>query len=409
MKKLFLSLSILLFVIGCSTYQKKSGEARGLLERGRPDEAIKILEPLAKEEGDDQLVYLLDYAVALQSAGRYEDSTKAFLQAAKLAEVKDYHSLSRVVGSFALNEGMIQYKGEDYEKLLINVFLAQNFLMQNDLDGALVETRRLDQMLNKYRIEAKRDYEQNAFAVYLSAMIWEADRKWDDAYIAYSRAHKLRPDIKMLGADLLRSSQMAQRPEEFDKWKKLYPKVKMDKKWWKDPNMGELVLVYQQGRAAVKRPHPDMHRIPKLFHVPSNTAAARLEVIGGPTQDTEIVYNVSQIAIKTLDDAYTALIAKRVAGLAAKAVIADQVRQKDELLGFITWIGLNIADQADLRQWSTLPETFQVARIPLAAGTYKMKIHGLLASGTPSGEAAGEQEIKIEPRKKKFLLWRSFQ
>src|SRR5262249_49957632 len=158
---------------GCASYQKKVSAARDHLAHNRPDEAAKALEPLANEEGDNQLLYLLDYATALQLAGRYDESIQAFLKAGKIAEVKDYHSLSRIAGSIVLNEGMVQYKGEDYEKLLINVFLAQSFLMKGDYDGAMVETRRLEEVLNKYRIEAKRDYEQNAFAIYLQGMVWE--------------------------------------------------------------------------------------------------------------------------------------------------------------------------------------------------------------------------------------------
>jgi tetratricopeptide (TPR) repeat protein len=378
------------------------------MQNNRIEDAIKLLEPLANEEGDDQLVYLLDYATALQVARRYDESTKAFIRASKIAEVKDYHSLSRVVGSFAFNENVVQYKGEDYEKLLINVFLAQNFLMQNDFDGALVETRKLDEILIKYRNEAKRDYEQNPFAVYLSAMIWESNRKWDDAYIAYSRVQKLRPGLKILRNDLIRSAQAAQRPEEVEKWKREFPEEPTEKKWWKDPQMGELVLIYQQGKAPIKKPHPASHRVPKLFPVYSETHSARLEVAGMGLRDTETIYSIGQVAIKTLDDAYTALIAKRVAGVAAKAVIAEQVRQKDELLGFVTWIALNVADQADLRQWSTLPDTFQVARFPLGAGTYKVRVQGLSASGSPTSEQLPEQDVTIEPRKKKFIVWRSF-
>src|SRR5689334_14642284 len=109
----------LVFVLSaCSTYQTKVGHARDLMRDGNYEKAVSVLEPLANAESDDQLVYLLDYGVALQLAGRYDDSIKAFLKADKLAEIQDYHSLSRVAGLLLLNEGMVQYKGEDYEKLL---------------------------------------------------------------------------------------------------------------------------------------------------------------------------------------------------------------------------------------------------------------------------------------------------
>src|SRR6185437_17144536 len=99
---------------------------------------------------------------------------------------------------------------------------------------------------------------------------------------------------------------------------------------------------------------------------------------------TQVVYNVNDVAIKTLDDEYAGLVAKRLAGVATKAVIADQIAQKNKLLGELTWIGLNVADRADLRQWSTLPETFQVARALLPGGHYKVSVQGLGSAGLSS-------------------------
>ena len=117
--------------------------------------------------------------------------------------------------------------------------------------------------------------------------------------------------------------------------------------------------------------------------------------------------SVTDTAIKTLDDDYAGLIAMRAAGIGTKAVIADQLRQKNELLGAIAWIGMNVADQADLRQWTSLPSSFQIVKMRLKPGKYKMRAMGLDGAGNPSGETSEAWEIKVEPRKKVFLNWRS--
>lgn len=404
-KKLFVLVAL---VSGCASYQTKVGAARNQMQNGHADEAAKMLEPLAMKDGDDQLVYLLDYAMALQVAGRYDDSIKAFLKSSDLAEIKDYHSISRVAGSILLNEGMVQYKGEDYEKLLIHVFLAQNYLMKNNFSDAMVEIRALNTMLDKYRLEAKRDYEQNPFAIYLSAILWESDRKWDDAYIAYKQVYKLHPDIPLLKEDLVRTSLAARRQDEHADWKKTFPDVKVEK-WWKDPLMGELVVIYQQGKGPVKLPNPAFIRVPKLYPVHTSTSVARLEIDGVGSFDSEPIYSIQDTAIKTLDDAYAGLVAKRVAGIATKAVVADQVGKKDPLLGQLAWIGMNLMDQADLRQWSTLPESLQVIRVPLKSGDYHIHVAGLNSSKGPTGEKMNEQIVKVSAKQKTFVLWRSFQ
>jgi hypothetical protein len=391
---------------GCATYQGKVGEARMLIEHRRPAEAAEKLEPLANQEGDDQLVYMLDWATALQLAGQYKESASALNRGEKIADIQDYHSISNIAASLALSEEMVQYKGEDFEKVLINAVNSINYLMMGELDDALVEVRKVNQKLTRYRTEAKRNYEQNPFAYYLSATIWEASHKWDDAFIDYKSAAELVPDFPLIKEDLLRAAMRAQRSDEIAELRRKYPDLK-PRPEWKDPGMGELVFIMQQGWGPRKQPRPGAPRFPKLFPTHSMTQAASLVVNGQAVARTERIYSVQDVAIKTLDDAYAELVAKRVAGVATKAVIADQIRQKNELLGAVAWVALNVADRADLRQWSTLPETFQVARVFLKAGTYNVGASGLFSSGAPDGERMPEQAIKVLPGKKTFVTWRS--
>src|SRR5690606_7562575 len=140
---------------------------------------------LASTPGDDQLVYLLDYGTALQIARRYEESNAAHIAADDLAEIQDNHSISTITGSLLFNEEMVQYKGEHFEKVLINAFLAINFVMLGRLDEALVETRRLHEKLDKLRLDGVAEFDRNEFALYLSALLSEADGDWDNAYITF--------------------------------------------------------------------------------------------------------------------------------------------------------------------------------------------------------------------------------
>lgn len=378
------------------------------MKRGTLEQAVQELEPLAFEESKDQLAYMLDYATVLQKAGRYKESARVFDKAERVADIQDYHSLSKVTSSLLLSEEMIQYKGDDYEKVLINAVNAVNFLEMGDLEGALVEVRKLNNKLYRYKYEAKRDYEQNPFAFYLSALIWEADRKWDDAYIAFKNAYDVLPSYEPLKADLIRSALRAQRADEAQRWRKKFPEVKIDPSW-SDRQMGEIVLVYMQGWGPRKYPRPDAPRFPHLVPVRSETQSAKLIVDGAVEAVTNRIFDVQGIAIKTLEDAYARLVASRVAGVATKAVVANQVGQKDRALGNLVWIALNVADRADLRQWSTLPETFQIARIPVKAGRYKVRAIGLSASGAPTGEEMPEREVEVKPGRKVFVSWRSVQ
>ncbi len=402
MRSLFCGI-LILAVTGCASYQTQLKDFRGTLRGGEPEKAAAKVEKKAFADGDDQVVYLLEYATAKQLAKDYTASNKAFLKAEALTDIKDYHSVSRITGSMLLNQGMVQYKGDDYEKILINAMLAINFLMLDQKDAALVECRKLNDKLYKFRYEGKKKYDQNPFAFYLSALIWESDHNWDNAYIDFEKAYKLNPNIPYLKEDLIRSAKNAQRQDTAAKWSQQFTKAKpYDMK-----KQGEAVLIYQQGWGPQKRPNPSFPKVPKLYPTPSQTVRARFEVEGGAKEMSQEVVSITDVAIKTLDDQYAGLVASRIAGVATKAVVADQLRQKNQLLGDLAWIGLNIADQADLRQWLSLPASFQVAKIRLAPGTYRMRAVGLDRSGNPTGEESEWFEVKIKARQKQFLNWRS--
>ncbi len=392
-------------LVSCASYQTKVNVARDELARRQPEKAVEYLTPLAAQEGNDQLIYLLDLATSLQEAGRYKESAKYFSLAEKIADIQDYHSVSKITASLILSEEMKQYKGDDYEKVLIHGVNVFNYLNMNELDNALTVVRRLNNMLYKFKYEAKKDYEQNPFAFYLSAILFEASKDWDSAYIEYKKAFEVAPNYSPLKEDLIRAAIKAHRSDDARDWQKRFPEIKI-KPEWKDPSYGEIVLVYQQGWGPRKGPRPDAPRYPQLNPVYSYTQFAKL-IIGEQSLVTQSIFSVQDVAIKTLNNDYAALVAGRVAGVVAKAVVADQIRQKNEALGQLAWIAMNAMDRADVRQWSTLPQSFQFARMQLKPGKYKVKVLGLNVSGSESGEEMQEREIEVRAGKKTFVTWRS--
>lgn len=413
----FIGTLFFLFFADCSTYQGKVEQARNLIETGQWQAALAQLEPLAQAEGDDQLVYLLDYATVLQLAGQYKESNTYFIKADKLSDIKDYTSLSRETGAIVVNEEMVQYKGDDFEVVLINAMTAINYLALNDLESALVEVRRLNEKLTRYRLEAKRKFTKNAFALYLSGIIYEAAKQWDDAFISYTEAFKLAPYYAPLQEDLLRVAKKSKRTEEYKKFKKEFPLAR-DQDPFQDPSTGELIVIFEQGWVPRKNFHPDNYRYPKMYPVWSRTLGVNIDIsstaqsfssLGSEINKTrELLFSVEKMAIESLEDQYASLVMRRFTGFVAKEVVSDQIRQKNETLGLLANIVLHASDRADLRQWSTLPRGFQVYRIPLKEGKYSLNIRGTDYSGTGhSGEIWDVQGIQVKAGKKTFHLVRS--
>jgi uncharacterized protein len=402
LKKTFILL-VLLTGTSCATYQSQTSGPRNLLKNGQMTEALEQFKILAEKDDRDQLVHLMDYAMALQIAGNYRESAQVFIKADKLVDLNDYHSASNVVGAALGGEEMIQYKGESYEKFLINTMNAINFLMMGQYDDALVEARRINDKISKMKMDGREPYELSPFARYLAGVLWEAQKKYDDAYIEYEGAYKLDGGNPLLPGDLIRSSKLARRMDTYKKWKSDYPTTN-DNPAWYDKNKGELIVIFQSGWGPEKRAR-QQYRFPELYHVFSQTQQAKV-IVEGKAETTQTVYNVEGVAIGTLEKDFGALVARRVGGIAAKAVVADQVRQKNELLGSIAWVAMNIADRADLRHWSTLPQTIQMVRWPLSPGKYHLKIQGQDYSGIPTNEVY-EGEFTVKAGQKTFVNWRS--
>lgn len=406
-KAIFVLMAVLAASLaGCATYQDQVRESRKLISNGNTEQSLAQFQKLASKEDGDQLVHLLDYGAALQIANKFPESNEVLLRSDKLADQLDYQSISRLAGSMLTSEDVVQYKGDTFEKIFINAYLAMNYLQLGKLDDALVESRRMNEKYLKLRNEEKKKFELNPFAKYLSALIWEADGAWDDAYIAFKETYELSPNIATIKEDLIRSAKRSRRIDDYKQWKEAFPEVKENPDWY-DKGKGELIVIYQQGWGPRKTYDKSSPRFPTLQPTYNQTEKAELQIVGNGSYFSRPVYNVESAAIQTLMDDRAALVGRRIGGIVAKEVMADQIRQKNELLGLIAWIFFHASDRADLRQWSLLPQTIQVIRVPLKPGKYDYSIKGFDLGGRPTNENLDGQSVEIKAGRKVFRVWRS--
>lgn len=392
---------LVLNLVACATYQGKVSKARDKLPAD-PAAAARDLAPLAQAEGKDQLVYLLDYATALQVAGDAKESARQFIAADRLADAKDYLSLSKFTASLLFNQEQVPYRGDDFELMMINAMNALNYLAMNDLEGALVETRRINEKVNWISQRAKKPFQKNPFAVYLAALIWEADRRWDDAFLDFKSAYALDPYIPFIKEDLVRAAARARRTADLINYQKEFG-IK-EKPEWNVKKWGSVVVIHLSGWGPRKHPRRDNFRFPMLAPFPGATTGSVLLVDGVQAARSHQVYSVEEAAIKTLESEYGELVAKRMAGIVAKEVVSDQVSQRNKNAGAILNLVMHLSDRADLRQWSTLPGSVNLIRKELTPGTHQI----LLRSEGSQVRELGPKTIVVKPGKTEFLVWRTF-
>ncbi len=395
---------LLVFLSGCASDRYWGSEGHRSFEKRDWDQAASVWAKDAQKPGTNQLLFKLDQATALFNAGKYNEAIPIFLLAEDLAEIKDFTSIGEEVGVLATGQNTRGYKGEDFEKVLINVYLALSFAALGNVEEAQVECRKINLLLNRMITDGKRNYEESPFARYLSGMLWESSGEWNSAYIDYKFAYELDPTLPGLASDLIFAAQKMGFRDEESKWRIAHPEapIRKDQKGW-----GELVLIYQQGRSPRKQPRYEDRTLPRFVARSSDDYGARVVVDGEARGELRATLDISNTSIRYLEDRIGRLKAAQLAGLATKAAIGVGVAKmsKNDDLGLLAFYALMASDQADLRSWSTLPASLQILRLPVPAGKHQVTLEVMGPSNSVIRRIeVGEVDIKA--RSKKFIVGR---
>lgn len=372
-----LLVTALLLVQGCVSARMSNHEADNYFRNGQYLDAAASLEKGLKDQGEngrDVLLYLLDLGLSMHSAGKFEESNQYFLKADKIADIKDYTSLSAEGATLLTSDNIKDYKGEDFEKVLINTYLAMNYALIGDVENALVEARRVNRKLYLMVTDGQRKYKQNAFARYVSGVLYETEGNWNDAYIDYKEAYKLEPEASLLRLDLWRTAYLSHLADEADQWDRQFNLTQADHQQALAGMKSEIIVIYENGISPVKRPNPVFYQIPKFYPRYNPVVFAQVLVNGEDRGQTTVLHNIETTAIENLDEKYAGIIAKKVAGVVAKVALSDEIERqtRSPLLGALARNILFVSDQADLRSWNLLPRDLQVARIAVPRGLIRL-------------------------------------
>lgn len=163
------------------------------ISQGKYAEAIEIVRSNRQWYGDKaSVLYNLDMGLLYHYAGESDSSINYLLAAEK--EIEDLYtkSISQQVMSFVVNDNILSYEGEDFEKALINVFLALNYAEKGMTDDALVEARKVDLKLREYarQYDEKNKYQEDAFIRYIAGALYETGGEINDAFISYKKSYE---------------------------------------------------------------------------------------------------------------------------------------------------------------------------------------------------------------------------
>jgi hypothetical protein len=368
-----LLLGFAVFITGCATPAIDS--ARYDFYRGNLDGAEERLAEATVQE-KDRVLYLMERATVLQMQGRYDESSRYYIEAYNQLEDLETYSVSKGGASLVINDGVQDFKGTPYERTMLHVFTAKNHLARGDWENAAVEARRIIQSMT---VEAKDDYPDDAYSRYMAGFCLEMLDDPSNAALQYRKATEASDRIEV---NELNGHIRPKTPPVTEEEAEADPANPADSPaqakgpadappWPVERWPHELVCFIMVGRAPGSSFGWDAGW--------SAGAAPYAEI----RHDGEVLgrsyalADTAELAYRTAKKQAGFKAAKTVTRVAIKEAAAQAIEHEtNEVVGeLVRLILIGLLEQPDIRRWGTLPRWLQVARVPCPEDLEAFEVH----------------------------------
>lgn len=436
----------------CTSQMAVSPYVKTSLDERNFDAALDAIERIDK--GTSRLLYLYEKGLMLHYSARYAESSAAFEEAERLYDDLYTKSLSREAGALLTSDNVLEYRGERFESALIHYYKLLNYLLAGDTNGALVESRKIN---NKLRLFGDSDdvvYKDDPFLRYLTGLVFLDAGELSDAdvslrialraYEALGERYGVETPATLL-CDLARCADLLGDKAAAAEYKAraeacvdtsvadgfgtlnillecgyvsykieqniVFPifKNEVDDDTEADQFARELVMRYGQPvESDVQIDYLLRVALPEMVRTQEPFAEASVRVASGGQSrhlHAQVVENVDVFAVEAFEASRGTMMLKTVTRALAKYLAKEAADDKSFLAGLIVNIFNVATESADTRSWATLPRTIRMARLDLPAGTYDVDIvlRGDAADGEESYVA---RALEVRPGRATFVNFR---
>jgi len=419
---------------GCSIPGHHYAAVERLNAEGDFAGACYYVEEHAKDYGKrNRLLYELDRGMLSFAAGDYPDAIEAFTEAERLMEKLYTISLSNEATTWVINDNMAPYRGEDFESVMVNLFLALSYANLGQIEDALVEVRKIDSKLAAINLQYdeayKNAYQEDPFARLLMGILYEMGKTntdLNDAYISYYLALKgYESEYSRYGTafpGVLAENALSL--AEFMGEKQLQL-VRQNFPHLQHPSLAErrelaeVYCLHFNGRAPVKMEEQIFLPLtggyiakvafPRYQRILEQISKARLHA-SSLEDDREyqsefaLAEPIDSIAIENLENRQARILAKTTIRATAKFLavkVGEAMMQTDEgflpglvIAGFGNLLAIT-SEQADLRSWRTLPAEILLSKLTIPPGSYRFWAECADNSGSPTKRLdLGKRELQ---------------
>jgi len=435
--KLLVALAGVTLLAGCASVTRSyDSESQATLQHantGNIDQALLALEA-NNTSTDKDLVYYLEKGELSRLQNNYQGSREALLKADEKitiweAEAKNNpEQLLGLAGSVLVNDKVMRYDGQDYEKVMASTKLALTHIALGDMNAARIEIKKTHEReaviqefrdkeyaeieaeakekgqqasfktLEGYPVETLNDPEvtalkngyQNAFSHYLSGFVYEALNEPGLAAAGYRTAIELRPGLPFLEKGLAelgkRGLQSDSKPVSKKSKKR---KGEAESETTTSGDSADVLFVVESGsiagRQSVSLPLPiptsgGMVIAPVTFPViksdKSTSTPDALQIDKKPLKLTKVA-NLDAMAQRCLSDDMPGIILRSTLRAALKGTLQHQAGKYAGPLGqILATVATVTTEGADERAWRSLPKDVSLARAPMKSGEYDVYLYG---------------------------------
>ena len=356
--------------------------------------------------GTDAVLYNLDSGMLAHFAGDYDASNERLSEAEKLMEYYYAESVVQTVGSFILNDSLVDYAGEDYEDIYTNLFMALNYIQLHKIDDAFVEIRRFDNKLKLLSAKYERQLKEDGLSAYSPYSSYSESNKQSEFYnSALARYVSLllyrsegRSDSALIDKKYAESAFRMQRS--------LYPfpiPQAIDEEFRIPEGKARVNVLCFTGLSPAKReevlriPNPYggswfKIALPVMEMRPSKIAYAEIEAVGKSGKKTygklELLESIENIAEDTFRRKQALIYAKTFARALSKSItssaVSAAVGAQDEgdgnmesLAAFIevlSGIFMEVSERADTRSSRCFPANVWAGGLNVEPGVYTVNV-----------------------------------
>ena len=405
-------------------YNEELGATVMQVRGGALKQAVAQIEK--NNEGDDKdILYFLEKGELFSLGNNFATSRDTWLKGDETIQLWENEfrtnpsKLFGDIGSYLISDKTRRYDGQDYEKVMLSTRLTLNHILLGNFDSARIEMKKTYEREKLIEAFREKEYEalkaenakegngeiqqldgypmeeldtpevrelkngfQNAFAHYLAGYFFEVTDETSLAEPGYRNALQLAPNKGMIQKALENVGREPLAPDQSD--------VLFIIETGFAPSIDSLNIPIpiprRQGTIVTQLSFPVVKSSPRVLVPPTINVDQRALPV-------ETLTNIDAMARRLIRDQMPGIILRTVIRAGFKSLVQDQAEKAHWLAGLVAKIVTVATEQADDRNWRTLPERISIARARLPHGRQRIEFQTNAGSYRTEVEVAGRFTI----------------